>query len=197
MGAQVRNLRDDVLKCNGAHALGAGQFGVAGRDDVLGRRAVPEPARDVGHRLQARGISQRLHRAAVRVAAHDDVADAERHHGVLDRRGDTAVVGGIGRHDVARVAADKQVAGLGLHDLLGDDARIRAGNHQRLGRLTMGGKFPEQLTAGRKDGLLEMEDATNEFVHVSSPYIMDRATRHTQAPRLSPNLCQAGVHPCS
>jgi hypothetical protein len=44
------------------------------------------------------------------VAADDDVGDAERGDRVLDGRSLAAVRRAVGRHDVARVAQDEQLA---------------------------------------------------------------------------------------
>ena len=99
------------------------------------------------------------------MAADDDVAHAERQHGIFDGGGDAAIGLGEGRHDVPGVAADEQVAGLGLHDLFGDDARIGAGDHQRLGALAVGGEMGIERALVREYLLLETEDASDQFVH--------------------------------
>ena len=76
-----------------------------------------------------------LHRAAIRVSAHDDVLDPQRQHRVLDRGRDAARRLSIGRHDVACVAADKQVAGIRLEDHIRHNTRVRAGQKECLGLL--------------------------------------------------------------
>src|SRR3546814_2719744 len=66
------------------------------------------------------------------------------------------------RSDVAGVAADEQVAGVRLHDMFRNDARIRAGDHQRLGALPVAGEAVVKRALVRKDMAFEAEDATDQ-----------------------------------
>ena len=99
------------------------------------------------------------------MAADDDVAHAERGDGIFDGRRHAAVHRRERRDDVAGVAADEEVAGLRLEDMLGHHARIRAGDHQRLGLLPLAGETGEQFAAVGENDLLEAEYATDQFVH--------------------------------
>src|SRR5690606_39936160 len=60
----------------------------------------------------------------------DDVLHAERHHGELDGRRHAAVHLAIGRHDVADVTGDEQIARRALGDQLGNDPRIGTGDRK-------------------------------------------------------------------
>jgi hypothetical protein len=137
----MRDLGDDVFQRHRAHAVLAFQMALAGGNNVLCRRAMFQPGLHIGHPFQPHRVGQRLHGAAIGMAAHDDVAHAQRRHGIFHRGRNTAKLRAIAGHHVARVAAHEEVARLGLQNLFGHDARIRAGNHQRLGVLAKVGQL--------------------------------------------------------
>ena len=94
-----------------------------------------------------RFAEQRRHRAALRMAADDDVADAQIFDGEFNRGG-----GGIGvarraggRNDVADIFDDEQIARLALRDEFRQHARIRAGDEQRVRVLALLRQFAEKL----------------------------------------------------
>jgi len=77
----------DVFEAERADAFAVGQFGIALVDDLARGGAVLQPVGDRRHRGERGGIArQALHRAAVRMAADDDVAHAEDRHGIFHRR---------------------------------------------------------------------------------------------------------------
>ena len=72
------------------------------------------------------------------MAAEDGVFHLEDFDGVFDGGGAAVyVIAGDG-DDVARVAGDEKVAGLGLENEIGDDARVGAGDEEILRRLAVG-----------------------------------------------------------
>src|SRR3546814_12759350 len=77
------------------------------------------------------------------------------------------------RSDVAGLSADEQVAGVRLHDMFRNDARIRAGDHQRLGALPVAGEAVVKRALVRKDMAFEAEDATDQIVHVVASFLSD------------------------
>jgi hypothetical protein len=91
MRAQMRDLRNNVFQRDGMHPIERVEFVIAAADDAFRGRRVTQPRRDIGHAGKRLRIADRLHRAAIRMAAHDDVAHAEDHHGEFDRRGHAAI----------------------------------------------------------------------------------------------------------
>ena len=77
------------------------------------------------------------------MAADHDVANAQHLDRVLDG-GRFAAAGAVRRHDVAGVAEQKQVAGLGLRDQIRMHARIGAGDEQGDRLLLLGGELLEE-----------------------------------------------------
>ena len=82
--------------------------------------------------------------AALRVAEHDDVFDAQHLHRIFQRRGDAVCVAVrlIDRHQIGDVAHHEQFAGAGVEDHLRRDAGIAAADHHHRGRLAALGQFP-------------------------------------------------------
>jgi hypothetical protein len=161
--AQVLELHEHVLLGRRRDLGGAGQPGVALLDDVAYSRRLPEPPPDVRQLVDARRVEHRLHRAAVGVPADDDVLDLEHAHRVLDRRGRAA--GQPGRHDVADVAHDEELARRCVGEEVRHHARVRAGDEQRLGPLPFVREPLEELAVAREVVLLELVNAVDELLH--------------------------------
>ena len=117
------------------------------------------------------GSIDRLHGAAVGVAAHDDVRHREGLHRVLDGAG-LARRDARRRHDVAGVAQDEQVAGKRLRDQVRVDARVRAGDEEGF-RLLPLHEPPEEVALRAEHAALEAMDALDEVSH-GSPSVMTR-----------------------
>src|SRR5262249_54742930 len=99
-----------------------------------------------------------------RMATEDDVLNLEGGDRELDR-GPLAAVGGPGgRYDVARVAQDEQLAGVGLRDQVRVDARVGTGDKQGVGLLPFRQAL-KQLALRAENRRLEMVDALNQFLH--------------------------------
>jgi hypothetical protein len=162
--AEMRKLDDDILQTGGANALLVGERTIAGAHHAFGGMAVAQPGGDIGHAFEQFGIHQRLHRAAVGMTADDDVAHAEREHGIFDGRRHAAILRRERRDDIAGIAAHEQVAGLGLHDQLGDDAAVGTGDDQGLGALPVDRELGIEVVAG-KYALFEIENASDQIVH--------------------------------
>ena len=79
---------------------------------------VAQPAGHGGHVIQALAGGDSGHGAAVGMPADHDVADFQGRDGVLHRGGHTARLRAVGRHDIASIADDEQVARLTLCDQL-------------------------------------------------------------------------------
>ena len=94
---------------------------------------VMEPIGDVRHVLQRLGVEQALDRAATRVSADDNIRHLKRDDRELDRRGYATDDAIVLRHDIARVAKDKQLPRLRVHEQERVDARIAARDDERLG----------------------------------------------------------------
>src|SRR5215831_7703305 len=95
---------------------------------------VAQPVFDVRHAGYGGGIEQALHCAAIGVATHHDVLQLQRRNRILDR-GRYRISLAVWGHYVARVAADKQVAGTALGNPFQGYARIRTGDKQGFGSL--------------------------------------------------------------
>ena len=101
---------------------------------------------------------------AVGVAAHDDVRHAEDLDRVLDRGRGPAGHRHV-RNDVAHVANDEEIAGLGARDEIGDDARVRAGDEERLRVLAALGEAAKERAVGRKVLRVKRVDPIDQLVH--------------------------------
>ena len=153
---EVFELRDDV----GADERDVKSARIAGgnarREKLPGGLDVAEPfggerqAAEVAAHGGIAGIGRQngFDGSAVGVAADDDVADAENFDCVFDGRGNAASHGALRRNDVAGGAAEEHVAGLGLEDEVGDDARVGAGNEEDVGLLDVGEEVEVVLHAG-------------------------------------------------
>jgi len=127
-----------------------------------------QPFAQVRHGFARRIFAeQRRHRAALRMAADDDVAHAQRLDGELDRGG-----GGIGaarrargRNDVADVFHDEQITRLALRDEFRQHARIRAGDEQRVRILSLLRQLAEQFAVIAKLVPLKLMHAGDELFH--------------------------------
>src|SRR5262249_2588228 len=75
-----------------------------------------------------------------------------------------AVAGPVRRDDVAGVAQDEQLAGIGLGDQVRVDARVGAGDEQDLRALFAGQAF-KQFTLAAEDGRLEVMNSLHELLH--------------------------------
>src|SRR3546814_14962275 len=112
------------------------------------------------------------------MATDDDVAHAQRRDGIFHRRRHAAILRRKGRNDVAGVAAYEHVAGFGLHDMFGRHAAVRAGNHEGLRALAVGDELCEQVGAAGEDALFEIENASAEVVHETTPcWLVSRTWR--------------------
>ncbi|MNP08388.1 hypothetical protein D3C76_1004550 [compost metagenome] len=149
VGAQVVELRHHVFLGEHAQGIVVGATAVL-LDHHLGHFGMAQPGLHRGHALQGLGVEHRFHCAAIGVAADDDVVHAERHHRELDGGGNAAVHLTVGRHHVADVASDEEVAGGTLGDQFRDDARVGAGDEHRAGVLFVG-ELLEQGFLLRKD----------------------------------------------
>src|SRR5262249_31723988 len=81
-------------------------------------------------------LQQSLNRAALGMAADDDVAHAKHLKRILDRRRLAATMP-MRRHQIASVADKKQIAGIGLCDEVRINARIGGSDEQGNGLLTI------------------------------------------------------------
>ncbi len=163
-GAEVLELHQHVL-FDGHRQAGVGvEVSVVFFDDAAGRLGVAQPRAHRGQPLGALGLEDGLHRPAVRVAADDDVVDPEGGDGVLDG-GLFAAAGAVARgHDVAGVAQDEQLAGAGLRQQVGVDARVGAGDKESLGVLFQG-QVLEELAPGPEIIGLKPVESLDEFLH--------------------------------
>jgi len=124
---------------------------------------VTEPVGYVGIGLERIGIERALHDTAVGMSANDDLRDAQ-HSGRVFHGGGNASDGiRIRRNYVADHATDKELAGFGLSEQAGVDARIGTGDEEGIGALAHR-EFLEQVEVLRIDVLLEPGNALEEFV---------------------------------
>ena len=163
MGAQVVELRHHVLF--GQH--GQGLLVVAAVAVLCHHAArylgMTQPGFHRGHGFQRGRVEHRFHRAAVGVAANDDVLHAQGHHRVFDGGGDAAHHLPVGRHHVTDVAVDEQVAGRALGDQLRHHARVGAGDEHGAWVLG-GGELLEQLFLLREDLVAKALEAIDDAV---------------------------------
>src|SRR5690606_37081818 len=161
VGGQVTELGDDVLL--GQHAEGvAVRVAAVLLHHYLGHFRVLQPGPHCRHAAQLLGVEHRLHCAAVRVPADDDVLDPQRHHRVFDGGGDAAAHLAIGRYHVTHVAGSEQVARRALGDEFRYHAGVGTGNEHGLGGL-LEGQLVEQFLLIGIDHLVEVHVAINDL----------------------------------
>ncbi len=171
MRAQVVELREHVLLDQRVDPGLLVQLRMVLADHDLGARGIVEPALDGRQALQLLGMQQRLHRAAVRMAADDDVLHVEGGDRVFDRRGDATIDVAVRRRDVAGVAADEQVARLGLNDQVGHDTRIRAGDQQRF-RLLPRRERAKEVAVLLINLVLEAQRSIDQSLHTQHLFLL-------------------------
>ena len=132
--------------------------------------AIAQPARHGRHVGHGFGVEDALDRAAVGMAADDDVGCSERRNGILDARRNADRLAAVDRRDVAGVAFDEQFAGSGLGDHRRHDAGVGAGQEQRLGLLGVRKAF-ELLPALREYVLAEASDAARHRLEKIHPVL--------------------------
>ncbi len=98
------------------------------------------------------------------MAADDDVPHVQDLDGVLDGGRDAAGHGAVGRDNIADGAAQEHVAGLGLENQIGDDARVGAGDEEHVGLLALC-EEAEAVAMLRKDVATEAGVALKETLH--------------------------------
>jgi len=96
-------------------------------------------------------------------------ADVEDFDSVFDSGGNAAWHLALRRNDVAHGAAEEHVAGLGLEDQVGNDARVGAGDEEDVGLLAVGEKVKLILPL-REDVAAEAGIALEETFHQGSVY---------------------------
>src|SRR5215813_887015 len=102
------------------------------------------------------------------MAHYERVFYAKRSHSVLNGRPFAPLRGAVWWNQVARVAQSEDVSRLSLHQQLGGDARIGAGDQQRI-RLLPLRKALEQFAVRAECRSLEVVNASNNFFHNRSP----------------------------
>ncbi|CAG9232488.1 hypothetical protein PSP6_60103 [Paraburkholderia tropica] len=136
--------------------------------DAARRFRVTQPGlhrRHAGGGFGAQG--EALHRAAIGVAAQHDLAHVQREHREFDHGGHAAEHFAVGGHDVADVAADEQLAGAHLRDHLRRDARVGAGDEQRVRRLAVR-EAAEQLLVAREHVVTELVHAVEQVQQIAA-----------------------------
>ena len=133
-------------------------------DDAAGRFGVVEPIADRWESCRFGRVEKGGHRPAVGMAADDDVFDAEDGDRVFDAPFLSAARRAVGRDDVAGIAKDEQLAGLGLGDEIRVDAGVGAGDEQGEGILPLRQAL-EQMSLGTEDVGLKVVYAVDEPLH--------------------------------
>ena len=111
---------------------------------------VGEPGGDVRQVAERVGVEHRLDRAALGVAADDDVLDVQRLHRVLDHRRRLGLAAARRRHDVPQAPLREQLAGAGPGEVVRGHPRVGAGDEQIPRALPLGQLLVELVaSAGR------------------------------------------------
>ncbi len=111
------------------------------------------PAADeIARRQRIDLVDEGADAAALGVAEHHDMLDAQHVDGIFQRRRDAvgAAVGLIDRHEVGDVAHDEQFAGAGVKNHFRRDTGIAAADHHHGRRLATLGEFPVARLFGRQ-----------------------------------------------
>ncbi len=153
--AQMVQLRDHVLFGHAVQRIRALWIVPVMRGDMTRRIGVLEPRCHGGHVFQRLRLEHGLHRATVGMPADHDVPHAQHSDGVFDRRHHAADVLRVRRHHIADIAIDEQFAWLCGEDQLRHDARICAGDEQRM-RALAARQLLKARTLARIDFLTEM-----------------------------------------
>jgi len=164
LGAEIGELSNDVAANERGQLSLIAVGGVERLAIEEGGLDMLEPAAGLGQIHQAGVVDGGLQRATVGVAAEDGVLHLQDFDGVFDgRRAAVHIIGG-GGHDVAGVAGDEQIAGPGAEKEIGDDARVRAGDEEKLRRLRLGQKM-KLIAAEREDLLVKMLVSCDQTIH--------------------------------
>ncbi len=107
---QMRHLEADVLLDQAFEPLFRGDVARRLLDHERGGAREIEPGPHMREIAEAVEIHRALHRAAARMAADDDVRHVKGPDRVFDRSGHRPRRVGMGRHDIAGVAADEKLA---------------------------------------------------------------------------------------
>jgi hypothetical protein len=162
-GVEVLDLNEHIFANGRRKKPMPFQVAVILADDSPYVLGVVEPAADGRQPSDLSRVKQPPDGTAMRVATDDDVADAKAVHGILDRRffprGDAA-----GRDDVAGVAEHEQVARFGLGQEARIDARIGAGDEERV-RVLAACQSLELTASNLEDAPMEPLDSVQYFFH--------------------------------
>ena len=126
-----------------------------------------DPRGDEVLRLRRRAINHRLHAAALPVPHHHKARNLEHSHAEFERRARSVMggIGAIGGNERRDVADDEQFARHGAEYGLGIDARIRAGDDDRLRALPPMGQRLIARPLGRPDLGAKAVIAFDQRVH--------------------------------
>lgn len=97
-----------------------------------------DPVLNLRDGIEAGRVQGGLHGTALRMTANNDGRHLQHGDGLLDGGGHSLGPDVKRRHDNARVPNDKQLADTGMCDLARNQARVRAGDEQAIGRLSLG-----------------------------------------------------------
>ena len=155
IGLQVLELYKYVLLGRGGQQGRTAQMAIVLAHDMCRGQSVTQPLAHERQSPKGLGIEHPLHSAAVGVTANDDVLDLQFDHGILDRSRFTIVADAVGRHHVADVADDEQLAWFRVGDEIGIDPRIGTDDQQGNRLLPLHQAF-EQAEFGWKYMLLKV-----------------------------------------
>jgi hypothetical protein len=124
----------------------------------------------MGHFVRRSIAEQGVHGTALRVAADDDVADAQHFDGKFNcgRGGIRATGHGGGRDNVSNIFYHEQITGFALRNEFGQDAGVRARNEQRVRILSFARKPLEQRPVITKLVVPKPMNTFNQGVHNST-----------------------------
>ena len=166
VAAQMRQLKNDILFHKAVKLFAIVCRAAASFDHRVCSGGMTNPFLDRWHGVEsAFGREVRLHRAAVGVAANDDVCNAEAHDGIFDRGGHAAVYPLPGRYDVARIADHEQFAGLGLGDEFRYHTAVGTAYHQSRGALPVAPEGLEALLVFGIDRIAKPRHAFHQLFH--------------------------------
>ena len=113
------------------------QFTVVLVDDPPRCLGVSQPVRERRQIVKFFLMKECFHRATVRMSADYDVLDTQCVHCVLDRRSFSAIRRAVWRNEISGVAENEYLSRFCLSDECRRNARIRAGDYQSFGSLTV------------------------------------------------------------
>src|SRR4029079_1638455 len=170
VSTQMIELRPDVLLSRFDQAVVAYEVDITFTHETPCSFCLSDPFLDGGQVMDLFRMQQRLHDAAIRVTAHDDVRYFEHGHPIFDGCRASALHRSIGRHHVAGISQYEEFPRLGLRHQRRIHTRVRTGDEQGA-RFLFLRKAGEEIFFLPEHVPVELQKSPDEFLHYITVYL--------------------------